>query len=541
MTMREFLLAAIILSIFAMLFEGVVVFRNLKNKLHAYLFLNCITMLVNNTGYLLELLSKTEDGHIAALKFSYAGRAFILFSIIMISAELCHISIPKLLVRALLLIDVFVYAIIFTFQNHDLYYSKIWYDKTGMFPVLLQRAGIVHKAFMQYQAVVIVIVLAMLFRSIKYHKGKIAKRRVFIIIGGFLVAAILYIFQIAHVFFVTYYFDLTVFGNVAITISMFIAIFRYNLLGVIDMARDYIVDRLSEGVIALDVDDKLQYYNEHAKELYPDITKDPMSVVNTLREAIIKGDTIEIGDKYYTPEEKELSADGEVIGKLYALVDSTVLKQREYQLKSDAAILEMATNSMKERLNATEEILRQDRAMRHDRRHFEALILSLIQDGKVDEAKKCLEERMSQEPRGSRSFCENTTVNAALMHYVAIAERNNIRVKVSANIPHNVGVDEMQLAIAISNLLENAIHACDKVPEAERFIEVSAKYKQQLLLEISNSCSGQVKLDEDGHPIASEDGHGIGTRSVLDFVNKTGSNIRYIAENDIFKVRMLIG
>ncbi|WP_167562756.1 hypothetical protein WAA20_16340 [Butyrivibrio fibrisolvens] len=61
--MREFLLTAIILSIFAMLFEGIIVFRNLKNKLHAYLFLNCITMLVNNTGYLLELLSKTEDGH----------------------------------------------------------------------------------------------------------------------------------------------------------------------------------------------------------------------------------------------------------------------------------------------------------------------------------------------------------------------------------------------------------------------------------------------------------------------------------------------
>ena len=524
-----------------MLFEGIIVFRKLKNKLHAYLFLNCITMLISNTGYLLELLSKTEDGYIAALKFSYAGRVFIVFSLIMVSAELCHISIPKLIVRALLLIDVFVYAIIFTFQEHDLFYSKIWYDKTGMFPVLLHRNGIVHKAFMQYQAIAIIIVLALLFRSIKSHKGKIAKRRVFIIIGGFIVAAILYIFQVAHVFFATYYFDISIFGNVAITISMFIAIFRYNLLGVIDMARDYIVDRLSEGVIALDCDDRLQYYNEHAKELYPDITRDPMSVVNTLREAIIRGDTIEIGDKYYTPEEKELSADGEVIGKLYALVDSTVLKQREYQLKSDAAILEMATNSMKERLNATEEILSQDRAMRHDRRHFEALILSLLQDGKVEEAKKCLEERLSQEPRGNRSFCENTTVNAALMHYVAIAERNNIRVKVSANIPRNVGVDEMQLAIAVSNLLENAIHACDKVPEAERFIEVTAKYKQQLLLEISNSCHGQVKLDEEGHPVTSEDGHGIGTRSVLDFAKKTGSEIRYIAENDMFKVRMLIG
>jgi sensor histidine kinase regulating citrate/malate metabolism len=266
-----------------------------------------------------------------------------------------------------------------------------------------------------------------------------------------------------------------------------------------------------------------------------------MSVVSTLREAIIRGDTIEIGDKYYTPEEKELSADGEVIGKLYALVDSTVLKQREYQLKSDAAILEMAANSMKERLNATEEILSQDRAMRHDRRHFEALLLSLIQDGKVDDAKKCLEERMSQEPRGSRSFCENTTVNAALMHYVTIAERNNIKVKVAANIPHNAGVDDMQLAIAISNLLENAIHACEKVPESERFIEVTGKYKQQLLLEISNSCIGEISLDEEGHPVTSKEGHGIGTRSVLDFVKKTGSEIRYITGDNTFKVRMLIG
>lgn len=541
MTMREFLLGAIILSIFAMLFEGFIVFRKLKNKLHAYLFLNCITMLISNTGYLLELLSKTEDGYIAALKFSYAGRVFIVFSLIMVSAELCHISIPKLLVRALLLIDVFVYAVIFTFQEHDLFYSKVWYDKTGMFPVLLHRNGIVHKAFMQYQTVAIIIVLAILFRSIKSHKGKIAKRRVFIIIGGFLVAAILYLFQVAHVFFVTYYFDISVFGNVAITISMFIAIFRYNLLGVIDMARDYIVDRLSEGVIALDCDDRLQYYNEHAKELYPEITKDPVNVVNALREAIIRGDTIEIGDKYYTPEEKELSADGEVIGKLYALVDSTVLKQREYQLKSDAAILEMAAKSMKERLNATEEILSQDRAMRHDRRHFEALILSLIQDGKVDEARKCLEERMSQEPRGNRSFCENTTVNAALMHYVTIAERNNIKVKVAANIPHNAGIDDMQLAIAISNLLENAINACEKVPESERFIEVTGKYKQQLLLEISNSCIGEISLDEEGHPVTSKEGHGIGTRSVLDFVKKTGSEIRYITGDNTFKVRMLIG
>ena len=541
MTIRDFLLAAIVFSLFAMLFEGFIVFRNLKNKLHGYLLLNCIVMLVSNTGYLLQLMSKTEDAYIAALKFSYAGRVFIVFSLFMFTIELCHIEVQELFVRAFILIDVAAYAIIFTLQEHKLFYSKIWFDKTGMFPVLLHRNGIIHKVFMQYQAIAVVVILILLFRSIKRHRGVVAKKRAFIIIGGFLIAATIYLFQIAHVFFVTYYFDISIFGNVAITISMFIAIFRYNLLGIIDLAREYIVDRLSEGVIAVDPDGKVEYYNEHVKELYPEIAYDPASVVNKLKEAIIKEDTIVVGERYYTPEEKELSADGEVIGKLYALVDTTALKHKEYKLKSDAAILEMAANSMGDRLRATEELLSQDRTMRHDRRHFEALILSLIQDGKVDEAKKCLEERLAQEPRSYQRYCENATVNAALMHYVTLAERSGIKVNVSTNIPYNTGVDEMQLAIAISNLLENAIHACENLPETERFIEITAKYKEQLLLEIVNSCDGKQQLDEEGYPVTTEIGHGIGTRSVLDFVRKTDSEIRYIAEDNKFKVRMMIG
>jgi sensor histidine kinase regulating citrate/malate metabolism len=126
------------------------------------------------------------------------------------------------------------------------------------------------------------------------------------------------------------------------------------------------------------------------------------------------------------------------------------------------------------------------------------------------------------------------------MHYVAVAEKKSIKVKVSANIPYKPGVDEMQLAIAISNLFENAIHACEKVPENDRFIEITSRFKQQLLFEIVNSCDGKITLNEEGYPITTEVGHGIGTRSVLDFVQKTNSEIRYIAEDNKFKVRMII-
>ena len=216
------------------------------------------------------------------------------------------------------------------------------------------------------------------------------------------------------------------------------------------------------------------------------------------------------------------------------------LVQEKASLKSDADIMEMAAKTMKERLQSAETVMQKDRMMRHDRRHFEALLYQLLEEGKTEEAKKYLSERLSMEPKGIQKYCENTTVNAAVTHYISQAQRSGIQTTVSANIPISLPVDEMELAITISNLLENAVHACMKLPEKERYLKLTAKYKNQLLLEIENSCEGTVPLDEDGHPFSNENNHGTGTRSVLAFVNKTNSEIQYLAEEKRFRVRMII-
>ena len=71
-------------------------------------------------------------------------------------------------------------------------------------------------------------------------------------------------------------------------------------------------------------------------------------------------------------------------------------------------------------------------------------------------------------------------------------------------------------------------------------MNLTAKYKNQLLLEIENSCERKTVLDADGYPFSREENHGIGTRSVLAFVNKTDSEICYLAEGTRFRVRMII-
>ena len=216
------------------------------------------------------------------------------------------------------------------------------------------------------------------------------------------------------------------------------------------------------------------------------------------------------------------------------------LAQEKSRLKSDADIMEMAAKTMKERLQSAETVMQKDRMMRHDRRHFEALLYQLLEDGKTEEAKKYLKERLAMEPKGIQKYCENTTVNAAISHYLSWAKNEGIQTAVSANIPVSLAVDEMELAITISNLLENAVYACLKLPEAERYLKLRAKYKKQLLLEIENSCEGTVPLNKEGHPFSNENNHGIGTRSVLAFVNKTNSEIQYLAEEKRFRVRMIV-
>ena len=216
------------------------------------------------------------------------------------------------------------------------------------------------------------------------------------------------------------------------------------------------------------------------------------------------------------------------------------LVQDKAKLESDASLMEIAAKNMKERLQLTESSMQKDRIMRHDRRHFEALLYQLLEEGNIEEAKKYLAERLAMEPHPVMRYCENTTVNAAISHYMACAKMENIAMTVSANIPSGLSVNELELAIVISNLLENAINACRKLPETDRYLKLTAKYKIQLLLEIENSCDRKVALDEDGYPFSKDENHGIGTRSVLAFVNKTDSEICYLAEGTRFRVRMIL-
>ena len=83
------------ISIFALFIECWLVVRSFRGKVHFYLFLSFVATLINNIGYLMQLLSKSEESYFTALKMSYLGRVWTGFALFLFIAEFVKVRLPK--------------------------------------------------------------------------------------------------------------------------------------------------------------------------------------------------------------------------------------------------------------------------------------------------------------------------------------------------------------------------------------------------------------------------------------------------------------
>ena len=190
--------------------------------------------------------------------------------------------------------------------------------------------------------------------------------------------------------------------------------------------------------------------------------------------------------------------------------------QREYRVKeenqkmlAEQEYLQLAARNMSRRLELMEEVSAQNSRAAHDRRHFNNVLLELMEQGKTSEAAALLQSQNQATPIISRVYCEPPAVNAAVCHYAGLAEQAGIRLEIALDIPSTVAVDALELSMVVSNLM-------------------------------GNPCAEDTVLDENGYPLAYGDGHGIGSKSVIAFVKKYDGELMYKIENGVFRVRLLV-
>lgn len=178
--------------------------------------------------------------------------------------------------------------------------------------------------------------------------------------------------------------------------------------------------------------------------------------------------------------------------------------------------------------------------MRHDLRHSYRLIAVMLQKNEFDAARDYVDKQETLLGRTKvKNFCQTPLLNAALSFYVSRAENLGIKVSTKINLPEKLSTDESDLALLLSNLLENAINACSKQKSGEKIISVTIQsIERQCVLEIINSCDSTVRFDEKNYPQTSAEGHGFGIASLKLFSEKYDAYTDFKLEGRLFRVVM---
>ena len=125
-----------------------------------------------------------------------------------------------------------------------------------------------------------------------------------------------------------------------------------------------------------------------------------------------------------------------------------------------------------------------------------------------------------------------------LICLVSLARKQEIPIKVQAQIPSSLSISELDLCIVIGNLLDNAIEACRELPPGERLIRIYTEMKgNYLYLSFLNTAKGKKK---EHFRTTKGSGHGYGLRRVDAIVRKYGGHISRASEDEAFSTEVLL-
>ena len=472
-------------TIAALFAASALIFTNWRNKTHGALFFFCVTALINNVGYTAVMLAQTQSEALISQKLSYLGRAFIPFALLLFVLYYCNrmAKRAKVMMHLLLLLHVFIYISVLTAGQNHLYYTEIGYTRSGFFPHLVYRYGPVHILYNIIILFYVVIGIAFLLKKFSREKKMRKRRGTLFVICSILAIAVFFLMEIVGI---GDAYDMTMLGYAVSALFLLIALLRYDLLDTRRLAEDFVLDRLSEAIIAVDKNNETGFYNEPARKLFPGLSDRREETISKIEALAESGEIYVSGDKKYVPEKNLLKRRKKVVGVVYVFNDDTEHLRYMEELKEQKAIADSAnqakstflanmSHDIRTPLNAVlgmdEMILRESRekdtlSYAADIQSAGETLLSLINDildiSKVEEGKLEIipvQYELSSLIHDLTNMIRDRAAKKGLAFHL----------KVNENIPRVLFGDEIRIRQCVMNLLTNAVKY---TPEGSVTLEV---------------------------------------------------------------------
>ncbi len=136
----------------------------------------------------------------------------------------------------------------------------------------------------------------------------------------------------------------------------------------------------------------------------------------------------------------------------------------------------------------------------------------------------------------------NLGVDAILNGKLSLAEKSGIRIKCDAALPKELGISQLDLCVALGNLIDNAIEACDKVKDGKgKFLRIyMCVMKRQLYISVSNGTNEVIRKPDKEYITGKRGNHGHGLKRINDIVKKHGGYINLQNEPGVFATEIML-
>lgn len=181
----------------------------------------------------------------------------------------------------------------------------------------------------------------------------------------------------------------------------------------------------------------------------------------------------------------------------------------------------------------------------HDMGNHFSMIQSYLADGKVEEARAYL-DRLGKD-RAAYSVERFTGIEAVdyiLSQKAAFARQQNVETSIHAEYPKDCKIDPVDLCTILTNLLDNAMEACGKLPEASaKILSVTIRrINQFIIIQIANSCIEEPVISKGNFKTSKTDKrhHGWGMKNVRLAVEKCHGTMEYEYNKNMFIVSVML-
>lgn len=248
-------------------------------------------------------------------------------------------------------------------------------------------------------------------------------------------------------------------------------------------------------------------------------------LLNTLDE---QGNRMGLGDSFL------------VISCLLILLVLMLIELRSTHIRAEAKMVQMKNELLEQSYKDMQRLYMNNQYIFHDFKHHMILLKNYLNNREYEKADAYLEKITEPVDRmGHYSHTGCDVLDLVLNIKRNEAEQKGIRYLVEADREIHMNIHETDLGNIFFNLLDNAIEACEKIEEQDKWIRVVIKKKNKIyIMKVENSIEKPVVIKNGKYVTEKADKrrHGFGMKSVETSVKQYGGDVKWSYTKDRFIV-----